>query len=68
MIKVLFFIKNSKVKLTGEAPIYAKLTLENETTVVSTGKNISLERWENTNKLRLNLRSEKEKVLKQSLE
>ena len=68
MIKVLFFIKNSKVKLTGEAPIYAKLTLENETTVVSTGKNISLDRWENTNKLRLNLRSEKEKVLKQSLE
>ena len=68
MIKVLFFIKNSKVKLTGEAPIYAKITLENETTVVSTGKNISLERWENTNKLRLNLRSEKEKVLKQSLE
>ena len=29
-----------------------KLTLENETTVVSTGKNISLERWENTNKFR----------------
>jgi site-specific recombinase XerD len=68
MIKVLFFIKNSKVKLTGESPIYAKLTLENVTTVVSTGKNISLERWENTNKLRVNLRFEKEKVLKQSLE
>ena len=68
MIKVLFFIKNSKVKLTGESPIYAKLSLENVTTVVSTGKNISLERWENTNKLRVNLRFEKEKVLKQSLE
>ena len=68
MIKVLFFIKNSKVKLTGESPIYARLTLEKETTVVSTGKNISLERWENTNKLKTNLRLDKEKVLKQSLE
>lgn len=68
MIKVLFFIKNSKVKLTGESPIYARLTLNQETTVLSTGKNILQERWETTNKLRGNLRLEKEKVLKQSLE
>ena len=68
MIKVLFFIKNSKVKLTGESPIYARLTLNQETMVFSTGKNILQEGWETTNKLRGNLRLEKEKVLKQSLE
>lgn len=68
MIKVLFFIKNSKVKLTGESPIYAKVSLMHETTVISTGKNISIERWENTNKLKGALRLDKEKVLKQSLD
>jgi site-specific recombinase XerD len=68
MIKVLFFIKNSKVKLTGESPIYAKVSLAHQTTVISTSKNISIERWESTNKLRGLLRSEKEKVLKQNLE
>ena len=68
MIKVLFFIKNSKVKLTGESPIYAKVSLMPDTTVISTGKSISIERWENTNKLKGPLRLEKEKVLKKSLE
>lgn len=68
MIKVLFFIKNSKVKSTGESPIYAKVSLMHETTVISTGKNVTIERWEQTNKLKGSLRLEKEKVLKQSLD
>jgi site-specific recombinase XerD len=68
MIKVIFFIKTAKVKLTGECPIYAKVNLGKETTVLSTGKNITKERWEITNKLKNTLRSEREKVLKQSLD
>jgi site-specific recombinase XerD len=68
MIKVIFFLKTAKVKLTGECPIYCKLSLGRETTVLSTGKNITKERWDVTNKLRISLRTEKEKVAKQSLE
>lgn len=68
MIKVIFFIKTAKVKLTGECPIYAKVNLGKETTVISTGKNITKERWETSNKLKNSLKFEKEKVLKQSLD
>ncbi len=68
MIKVIFFLKTAKVKLTGECPIYCKLSLGRETTVLSTGKNITKERWDATSKLRASLRSEKEKVAKQTLD
>lgn len=68
MIKVIFFIKSTKVKLTGESPIYARVKLGHETLSISTGKYIALERWESSNKLRNPLRTEKEKILKQSLD
>ncbi len=68
MIKVIFFLKATKVKLTGECPIYCKLTLGKQTTVLSTGKSISKERWNATSGLRVALRSDKEKVAKQSLD
>ena len=68
MIKVNFFIKKSKVKLSGECPIYAKLILGNETLAISTGKYITSERWDASNRLRNILKLEKERILKQSLE
>ena len=68
MIKVIFFIKKAKVKLTGECPLYAKLILAGKTVAIATGKSITIERWEVTNKLRNPIKSEKEKVLKQSLD
>jgi len=68
MIKVIFFLKSTKVKLTGECPIYCKLTLGKQTTVLSTGKSISKDRWGATSGLRVALRTDKEKVAKQSLD
>lgn len=68
MIKVHFFIRTSKVKLTGESPIYAKVILNNKSISFSTGKSISLERWRVTKKLQISLKTEKEKVIKQSLD
>ncbi|QBZ98852.1 site-specific integrase [Flavobacterium sangjuense] len=68
MLKVFFYIKTDKVKANGEAPIYAKVTLGNQKTTLSTGKDISPERWMFTNKLRNVLKLEQEKVLKKSLE
>ena len=68
MIKVILFIKKTKVKLSGECPLYAKIILDNKILVISTGKYITLERWESSNRLRNVLKTEKEKVLKQSLD
>ena len=68
MIKVIFFIRTSKVKLTGESPLYAKIILDNESISISTGKSISSERWKATKKLQGSFKTEKEKVLKQSLD
>ena len=68
MIKVIFFIKKTNVKLSGECPLYAKIILDNKILVISTGKYITLERWESSNRLRNVLKTEKEKVLKQSLD
>jgi site-specific recombinase XerD len=68
MIKVIFFIKKTKVKLSGECPIYARVILDNKNVSISTGKNISIERWDASNRLRNAVKTEKEKVLKQSLD
>ena len=68
MIKVHFLIRTAKVKLTGECPLYAKVILDNDSILISTGKTISAERWKTTDKLQNSLKSEKEKILKQSLD
>ena len=44
------------------------MILANEFISISTGKNITAERWKATNKMQGLLKTEKEKVLKQSLE
>ena len=54
--------------MTDECPLYAKLILAGKTLAISIGKYITVERWETTNKLRNPIKSEKEKVLKQSLD
>jgi site-specific recombinase XerD len=54
--------------MNGECPIYAKVTLENQSISFSTGKTITLDRWKTTNKLQSTLKIEKEKVLRQSLD
>ncbi|QEE50654.1 hypothetical protein FUA48_14025 [Flavobacterium alkalisoli] len=67
MLKVIFYIKAEKY-LNGENPIFSKISYNNKSITLSTGKSISKERWQSTNKLRNVLKIEKEKVLKQSLD
>ena len=68
MLKIMFILKAGKVKANGDAPIYAKVSIDNQSITLSTGKGIPVERWELTNKLRNPLKQEKEKVLKKSLD
>lgn len=68
MLKVIFYIKSDKVNVNGQSPIFAKVTLDAQTTTISTGKSISAERWKMTNNLRSPLRQDKEKVIKESLD
>lgn len=56
MIKTFFYLKTDKQNSEGESPIYAKIKLQGKSTTLSTGKFISRERWEFTNKLRNKLR------------
>ena len=67
MVKTMIYIKKDKTRLNGECPIYIKILLNKKTTTVSTGKYLSEKRWIETNGLRLVLRSQKEKVIKESL-
>jgi site-specific recombinase XerD len=67
MVKTMIYIKKDKARLNGECPIYIKIVLNKKTTTVSTGKYLSEKRWIETNGLRLILRSEKEKVIKEYL-
>lgn len=68
MIKIIFYIKSAKVKLNGESPIFAKITLRNQSITLSTGKSITQQRWISTKKLRNVLKLDKEKVMKHGLE
>jgi site-specific recombinase XerD len=56
MIKTFFYLKTDKQNSEGESPIYAKITLQGKSTTLCTGKFLSKERWEFTNKLRNKLR------------
>lgn len=64
MLKIIFYIKSEKINLNGESSIFAKITLGSERTTMSTGKAISAERWNATQRLRAILKLEKEKYLK----
>lgn len=68
MLKVIFYIKAQKASKNGECPIMAKISYKTKNVAISTGKSISAERWEFTNRLRNVLKLEKEKVTKQTLD
>ncbi|WP_294961886.1 site-specific integrase [uncultured Flavobacterium sp.] len=68
MLKVIFYIKTQKAGRNGESPIFARINYQNQETSVSTGKSITAERWKETARLRLLLKTEKEKVIKNALE
>jgi hypothetical protein len=68
MLKVIFYLKSEKADKNGEFSIFARITFNQKRISLSTGKTISKERWDYTNKLRILLRTEKEKVLKNYLD
>lgn len=68
MLKVIFYLKSEKADKNGEFSIFARITYKQKRISLSTGKAISKERWDYTNKLRILLRLEKEKVLKNYLD
>ncbi len=68
MIKLNFYLKSDKVNNREEYPIYLKLIYKGKSTTLSTGKWISKERWNSTNKLRNSLRIDKEKNCRLALD
>jgi integrase len=68
MTKTTIYIKKDKVKLNGECPLYIKVIYNQKSFTLATGKNISEERWKQTDNLRKLLRQDKEKVLKEFLD
>ena len=67
MIKTYFYLKTEKTNSEGESAIYAKIKLLGKTSTLSTGKHISKERWQATNKLKNTLRNISEKNCKITL-
>ncbi|MDR6968201.1 hypothetical protein J2X31_002216 [Flavobacterium arsenatis] len=57
-----------KGKKKGLCPIFAKLSLGNKSTTITTGKLISKERWNSTSNLKGTLRLESEKIVQESLD
>jgi integrase len=68
MLKTNFYIKADKAKANGECPIYAKVFFNHKSITLSTGRNISPERWKFSDNMRHPVKIEKEKVIKQYLE
>ena len=68
MLKVIFYIKTEKANANGLSPIFAKISFQQKSITMSTGKLISKERWLFTKNLRSVLKMEKEKVIKQALD
>jgi len=68
MLKIIFYLKAGKVNKKGESPIFARITYNQKSTTMATGKSILKERWQFTNNLRNVLKIEKEKVIKHSLD
>lgn len=67
MLKIIFYLKAGKVNKKGESLIFARITHNQKSTTMATGKSILKERWQFTNNLRNVLKIEKEKVIKHSL-
>jgi len=67
MIKTYFYLKADKQNSKGESAIYAKIKLSGKTSTLSTGKYISSQRWEATNKLKNTLKISSEKNIKTAL-
>lgn len=68
MLKINFYIKADKAKTTGECPIYAKVTFNNKSTTLSTGRYILPERWKFSDNMRRPVKIQKEKVIQEYLE
>ncbi len=68
MLKIIFYLKTGKANKKGESPIFARISYNQKSTTMATGKSILKERWQFTNNLRNVLKLEKEKVLKHSLD
>jgi site-specific recombinase XerD len=67
MLKAICYLKTEKSP-NGDSPIFIKISHNQKSITISTGKSISKERWLFTNKLRNPLKVEKEKVIKQYLD
>ena len=68
MLKIFFYHKSEKSNWKNESPIYARLWYNQNSVTITTGKYITKERWESTNKLRNVLRLEREQVLRKALD
>ncbi|TRW94658.1 Arm DNA-binding domain-containing protein [Flavobacterium gawalongense] len=52
MLNIYFYLKSGKFNWKGESPIFVRISYNQKSTTMTTGKSISKERWEFTNKLR----------------
>jgi site-specific recombinase XerD len=68
MLKVIFYLKAGKANKKGESPIFARISYNQKSITMATGKSILKERWQFTKNLRNVLKLEKEKVLKNGLD
>lgn len=68
MLKIYFYLKSERVNERDESSICTRIRYKQESISISTGKYISKERWDFTNKLRNVLKLEKEKVIRRSLD
>lgn len=68
MLKIYFYLKSERVNERDESSICVRIRYKQESISISTGKYISKERWNFTNKLRNVLKLEKEKVIRRSLD
>jgi len=68
MLKVIFYLKAGKANKKGESPIFARISYNQKSITMATGKSISKERWQFTKNLRNVLKLEKEKVLRHGLD
>lgn len=68
MLKIYFYLKSERVNERGESSICTRILYQQQSLSISTGKYISKERWDLTNKLRNVLKLEKEKVIRRSLD
>lgn len=66
MLKIFFYHKSEKLNWKNESPIYVRLWHNHNSITITTGKYITKERWEFTNKLRNVLKLEREQILRKA--